>query len=81
MGIFKKKIMYSSLPTEGDERSTYFGESSLDPDELIAPRSSTAGTCKLTVCKAVAFTLLFVGILSGIAECFLHMGSFIVEKL
>ena len=64
MGLFKKKIMYTSLPTDGDEeRSTYFGESSLD--ELVTSKTSTTGACRLTVCKTIAFLLLLLVVFSG----------------
>ena len=64
MGLFKKKIMYTSLPTDGDEeRSTYFGESSLD--ELTTSKTSTIGACKFTACKAISFVLLCLIVFSG----------------
>lgn len=66
MGIFKKKVMYTSLPTDGeDEKSTYFGESSLGNGELSDSRSSKGGLCKVSVCKVAVFLITFMVIFSG----------------
>ena len=66
MGIFKKKVMYTSLPTDGeDERSTYFGESSIEDGGSSATMSSSSGICKSTLCKAFAFILVFLVVFSG----------------
>ena len=73
MGIFKKKVMYTSLPSDGDEeRSTYFGESSLDDGGFSAAKSSVYGICKPTFCKAFAFILVFVVVFSGKRKHIIH---------
>ena len=67
MSIFKKKIMYTSLSTvEDEDRSSYFGDSSLDGDGLTKTKASKTGVCKLTLCKVSVFVLVFLVVLSGI---------------
>ena len=76
MGIFKKKVMYTSIPTDGDEeRSSYFGESSLAGDESIGNKAAASGFCKLTIFKGVIFVLLCGTIFSGMGCCRIRFHS------